>query len=215
MSGDTMGELGQIPRVRRSGHERFRDGERELDFDLLGFWQWSTSDVVSNATRGILAEYLVAQAVGAAEGVREEWATYDLLDPRDISIEVKSAAYLQSWHQDELSSICFSCGKTLAWDPKTNQYGTERQRHAQVYVFALLAHKDKATLDPLNLSQWEFYVVPTVALDKRERSQDSITLPSLRTLHGEPVEYSDLARAIGEAAATQMANGEAKTEPGT
>jgi len=214
-SEGTMGDLPQIPRVRRSGQERFHDGGRELGFGLLGFWQWSTSDVVSNATRVILAEYLVAQAIGAADDARDEWATYDLLDPRGVAIEVKSAAYLQSWHQAELSSICFSCGKTLAWDPETNQYGTERRRHAQVYVFALLAHKDKATLDPLDVSQWEFYVVPTVVLDERKRSQDSITLASLRALHGEAVKYSDLARAIEEAAATQTADGEAKADPGT
>jgi hypothetical protein len=31
---------------------------------------------------------------------------------------------------------------------------------------ALHAHQDKPTLDPWNLSQWEFYVLPTGVLDR-------------------------------------------------
>ena len=200
---EVMGEFDRIPSRRRSGSEPFRDADQELGFDLLSFWQWSSSDVVSNATRGVLAEYLVAGAIGAADGVREEWAAYDLCDPRNITIEVKSAAYLQSWYQERLSSVCFSCGKTLAWDAETNQQDQEKRRHAQVYVFALLAHQDQATLNPLDVSQWEFYVVPTVWLDQRSRSQHSITLPSLRSLHGAPVDYSQLRRAIYDAGKVQ------------
>jgi hypothetical protein len=208
-----MGDFGRIPRERRSGSEPFCDGDCPLGFDLLGFWQWSSSNVVSNATRGVLAEYLVARAIGAADGVRDEWAAYDLHDPRNISIEVKSAAYLQSWHQDRLSAISFNCARSLGWDAETNQQNTEKRRHAQVYVFALLAHQDQTTLNPLDVSQWEFYVVPTAVLDRRERSQQSITLPSLRALHGEPVEYSWLERAIGEAAAVQSAAAETEAGP--
>lgn len=195
-----MGEYGRIPQVRRDGSERFHSGGSDLGFDLLGFWEWSASDVVSNATRGRLAEYIIAQAIGAANGVRDEWAAYDLSDPRSISIEVKSAAYIQSWHQDRLSTISFNCPKSLAWDPETNRQSDVPCRQAEVYVFALLAHQDQGTLDPFDLSQWEFYVVPTVTLDRRERSQHSITLKSLRTLHGDPVAYDGLADAIARAA---------------
>ena len=195
-----MGQFGRIPQVRRDGSERFHDNGSDLGFDLRGFWEWSASDVVSNATRGRLAEYIVASAIGAAGGVRDEWAAYDLSDPRGISIEVKSAAYIQSWHQDKLSAISFGCPKSLAWDPETNRQATVPCRQAEVYVFALLAHQDQGTLDPFDLSQWEFYVLPTAALDRRERSQHSITLNSLRALHGEPVPYAGLADAIGKAA---------------
>lgn len=41
--------------IRRSGTEKFRTGADELDFDLLSFWQWSCSDLLSNATRGVVA----------------------------------------------------------------------------------------------------------------------------------------------------------------
>ena len=67
-----------------------------------------------------------------------------------------------------------------------------------MYVFALLAHKDKATVDPMDVGQWEFYVVPTRVLNERERSQHSITLPSLRKL-AQAVTYGELLGAVRQA----------------
>ena len=72
-----------------------------------------------------------------------------------------------------------------------------------MYVFALLAHTHQKTLDPLNVSQWEFFVVPTMSLDHRNRSQHSITLPSLKALSGESVRFSGLKRAVEEAGKIQ------------
>ncbi len=161
-----MSELGPIEPRRREGDESFHNADRVLDFDVLSFWKWSSSDLVSNATRGVLAEYLVTQALGVAEdSVREEWAAYDLKTPDGTRIEIKSAAYIQSWHQDRLSQIVFRVPKTRAWDKDTNRQSEDTQRQADVYVFALLAHTDQKTLDPLDLSQWEFFVVPTISLD--------------------------------------------------
>ena len=201
-----MGELDRLVAQRRSGSESFHNKNQELGFDLLDFWQWSSSDILSNAMRGVLAEYLVARAVGVADGVREEWAAYDLSGPHDTKIEVKSAAYLQSWYQQKLSSISFSCRKSLGWDAETNQQDREKRRHADVYVFALLDHQDKATVDPLDVSQWKFYVVPTFRLDQRTRSQHSITLASLeRELGIKPVDYSKLREAVDAAGVLQRA----------
>ncbi len=199
-----MNELGPIDLKRREGHEPFHVEGRALAFDLLSFWQWSSSDVVSNATRGVLAEYLVAQALGvAADSIREEWAPYDLKALDGTRIEVKSAAYIQSWHQDKLSRITFRVPKTHAWNKDTNRQSKTARYQADVYVFALLAHTDQRTLDPLNASQWEFFVVPTTSLDLRKRSQHSIALPSLRTLSGESVNYSRLKQAVEEAGKIQ------------
>lgn len=195
-----MTDLGPLPRVRLSGQESFHQAGQQLGFDVLSFWQWSASDLVSNTLRGVLAEYIVAQALGVADGIREEWAPFDLVDPRGITVEVKSAAFLQSWHQERLSSIVFSCPRTRAWNPESASYEPEPRRQAQVYVFALLAHQEQATLNPLDLSQWEFYVLPTVVLDARERSQSSITLSSLQALHGDPVRYCEIGEAVAAAA---------------
>lgn len=165
---------------------------------MLDYWRWSNSDLVSNASRGILAEYIVGKALGCDVQVRDEWATYDLLTPERYRVEVKSSAYLQSWHQKKLSTITFGYGKRRGWDSETGTEEAEPLRNSDVYVFALLAHQDQSTLNPLDLAQWKFYVVPTAWLDARERSQHSITLPSLRSAF-DSVMFCDLRDAVASA----------------
>ena len=189
--------LARIPLVPKTGNEPFHHNFVNFDFSLLEFWKWSFSDIVSNATRGVLAEFIVAKALGiSTEGARDEWARYDLKTADGITIQVKSAAYLQSWHQERFSSISFDIRKTRGWDADTNKQDAEAKRHADVYVFALLAHTDKGTVDPLNVGQWRFYVVPTSKLDARIRSQDSITLKCLEDEYGKSVLYFDLPKAV-------------------
>ncbi len=198
-----MSELGPIDTKRLTGHETVHERGRSLGFSVLEFWQWSASDLVSNATRGILAEYLVAHALGVEGGVRDEWAAYDVTAKDGTQIEVKSAAYIQSWHQHRPSQIVFRIRKTRAWDRESNRQSDEVRRQADVYVFAILAHREQATLDPLDVSQWRFFVVPTFHLDSRKRSQYSITLPSLEALAGEPVGFDALAKTVEQAGRVQ------------
>lgn len=89
--------------------------------------------------------------------------------------------------------------KTRACDAETNLQASERRRLADVYVFALLAHSDKTTIDPLDLSQWRFYALATAVLDVRTRSQHSITLKSREALAGAAVLYVQLPAAVERA----------------
>jgi hypothetical protein len=204
MSVESSRTLGRIEVERLKGNEPFRLAGERLPFSVHDFWSWSVSDLVSNATRGILAEYIVAKACGVDTSVpRDEWAPVDLVTPEGILIEVKSAAFIQSWYQEKLSAILFGVKKTLKWDPETNQQGSEPERAADVYIFALLAHRDQATLDPLNLDQWEFYVLPTATLNDRKRSQHSITLPSLKKLNAGPHDFGGLRDAVLQASFPQ------------
>jgi len=36
-----MADLGRLTIAQKTGEEPFRDGNRELGFDLLSFWRWS------------------------------------------------------------------------------------------------------------------------------------------------------------------------------
>ena len=186
-------KLGRLQVERKSGSERFRVGKIDLGLVLLAFWRWSVSDLVSNATRGRLAEYIVAQALCVdTSGPRDEWAAWDLETPEGAKVEVKSSAFLQVWSQRAYSKVVFSTLKTRAWSSETNRQEPDPRRHADVYVFALLDHKDKATVNPMNLSQWRFFVTPTAVLDARTRSQHSITLTTLKQLAKGSVHYSGL-----------------------
>jgi hypothetical protein len=195
-------KLPTITPTRKIGTEPFYRGGQPMPFDITSFWQWAMSDLVGNTARGVLAEYIVARALGlAGDGIRPEWSAYDLElpGPPPIKIEVKSAAYIQSWEQADYSKISYTVAKKRGWDP-VKGYTDDPKRHADVYVLALLAHKDQETLDSLNVDQWQFHVVPTGKLDERERSQHSITLPSLQALRVVAVPYDELLQAVRLAA---------------
>jgi hypothetical protein len=156
------------------------------------------------STRGLLAEFIVAKALDAADGVRIAWDAFDVTTRKGTKVEVKSAAYLQSWEQTKFSTIQFNVEKTTPLDEEKGSYRGEPRHAADVYVFAVLAEQNKSKVDPMNLDQWEFYVAPTKTLEKRKRSQQSITLNSLINekdeLEMEKVDFSGLKKAVERAA---------------
>src|ERR1700712_838353 len=156
----TLPLLDKVPATLKSGKERLSYNNQPTKFTILDFWRWSASDILSNATRGVLAEFLVATATNIdITQVRDEWGAFDLETPEGIKIEVKSAAYLQTWFQKAFSLISFSIKEARHWDSDTNILSTESKRHADVYVFCLLKHEIKSTVDPLKLDHWDFYVL--------------------------------------------------------
>ncbi len=188
-------ELARITPTRKSGAEPFCLGDRKLDCSLQEFWQWSLSDLASNASRGMLAEFIVAKALGiSTEGVRDEWQAFDLQTEAGHRLEVKSAAFLQTWAQKRLSKVCFSIRPSRRWDPNVNELVGESIRQSDAYIFALLAHTEKASLDPMNLDQWRFYVVPTTVINERFGKQSTITLEGLERVAGEGLLYDELAQ---------------------
>ncbi len=72
--------------TRKTGKEIFSNDGIPLNFNLLNFWQWSVSDLISNSTRGILAEYIVATALDLSDGFRVEWDAFDLLTADNTKI---------------------------------------------------------------------------------------------------------------------------------
>jgi hypothetical protein len=172
-------DLDKIPATLKTGAETIS----ETGKTLLDFWRWNGSDLASNTTRGRLAEFIVSIALGIdLSAPRDEWSAWDLTSPEGIRIEVKSSAYLQSWKQRSLSKIIFSIRSARPWDGTSG--GTENmpKRTSDVYAFCLLKHQDKETLNPLDLGQWEFYVLSTNEVNNYKRSTTSITLASLQKL---------------------------------
>ncbi len=165
-------------------------------FSIQDFWIWAASDVLNNILRGTIAEYIVSQATGACAPVRVEWDPIDITTPEGIKIEVKSAAYLQSWHQDRPSAISFGIAKTYPWDWKTNQYGEKQVRNADVYVFCVLIHLDDQTINPLELTQWEFYILPTSTLDSSLGDQKTVSLSRLKELGAIALGYDQIRDAV-------------------
>ena len=163
------------------------------------YWRWAYSDIVGNTSRGLLAQFIVATALGDTRPVVDIWAPYDVIAEDGTTIEVKSAAYLQSWGQTKFSRIQFQVPETWEWDAVSGEYvGAKPRRQAETYVFAVLSELDKARLNPLDSRQWEFYVVATSVLDKELGETKSLSLPVLKRM-AKPVPIDDLRSAVGAA----------------
>jgi len=143
------------------------------------FWKWAFSDFMSNALRGVLAEYIVACAIGCTERRRVEWDAYDLVTLDGTKVEVKSSAYLQSWQQDKHSAIRFDISQKKSWDAESNKSLKDATRSADVYVFCLFAATDKTTANPLDESQWSFLVCSSYFLNQEFGQQKTVGLASL------------------------------------
>lgn len=160
------------------------------------FWQWAMSDLLGNRNRGILAEYIVGKLIGADLSTpRLEWDCYDLVYG-DHKIEVKSSAYIQTWHQpsDKRSTPQFGIAPHECWDARTNSNDKEKRRWADVYVFCVFpADRKSDSRDVLDLNQWRFYVATTKTLDMHITAETkSIGMTKVRQICGEPVLYSEL-----------------------
>jgi hypothetical protein len=158
---------------------------------VTDFWRFSLGDLRMNSTRGYLAEFLVAQALGV-KAFRVEWDAYDLLFG-EIRVEVKSSAYLQSWKQPRLSTITFG-GLQARVLKADNSYELERTFNADVYVFCTQTCQSHDLYDPLDVSQWSFDVVSAGAI--ANLNQKSMGLSTVRKLSGGATEYSEVATVV-------------------
>jgi hypothetical protein len=191
-------DLGARKVVQLDGGEVFRCCDVGLPLSLVDFWRWAYSNLVANNLRGHLAEFLVASDLNTARGVRVEWDDYDVKTQSGLKVEVKSAAYLQAWSQDKYSLISFDVAPTRAFNNTIGARENEAARNSTVYVFCLLAHRDKKTLDPTNLDQWEFYVLPTQKITNELGTQKALSLNRLLRLGPKKCRYGGISAAIDE-----------------
>ena len=188
--------LNALDPIRKTGGESFLFNGESTNIKLQEFWSWSSSDVLNNAMRGVLAEFIVASSLGIADSCRVEWDAYDIITKEGKKIEVKSAAYLQSWKQSRLSNIGFDIRPTCSLNSETNIYNNDQIRQADIYVFCILSHKDKLTVNPLDLDQWDFYIIDTAILNEVYPHQKRISLNPLLGLNPIKARYSEIKKAI-------------------
>jgi hypothetical protein len=167
------------------------------------FWQFALGDLRMNNARGYLAEFLVGKALGIPNLKRIEWDSYDLLIG-DITVEIKSSAYLQSWEQKKPSALSFSGLQGTRYHPRAPGDGTDplgRPFNAMVYFFCAHTATEHAKYDQLDVSQWQFHVVPRSAL--AATGLKSLGIAKVRELSGGPTPWADLAKSVTAAAADQ------------
>lgn len=141
--------------------------------DVDAFLRWTTGDLLAPANRAAYAEWLVHRALGADPGRYRREAPVQLRAGA-LALAVRSAACVLSRDQQQPAAISFAI----------------EERAATAFVFCLLMEQDPQLADPLNLSQWLFWVVPTVRLHPERRS---IGLQPLIRAHGDGVDFGGLA----------------------
>lgn len=187
-------------------------GDEQLvgcEASVVDFWRFAMSDLRTNNVRGYLAEFLVAKAVGAP-GPRLEWDAYDVMAPDGTRIEVKSSAYLQVWDQRRPSRIVFSGLRGRTWTPQGGE-APEATYNADVYVFSVQTALRHEEYNPLDVGQWQFYVLPRVTIEAMGYS--SVSLPTLQAAAGASTPYPELAGAIARAAAASVPGASSGSEP--
>lgn len=160
------------------------------DVTITDFWSWAYSDVLSNRNRAVFAEFIVGFLLDVLDTPRIEWDSVDLRY-KGKGIEVKSAAYLQSWSQNQPSRITFSIEKKKSWFADSNTYSPEPVRAADCYVFCLFNTIEREKANVLDLTQWRFWVVPSTRIDQEMKDGKSISFSKLSRIH-EPVDYHEL-----------------------
>ena len=175
------------PKSKLSPDQEFTGAE--TPFSIGEFWQWAFSDLQENITRGVLAEVLVAKALGISLSVRQAWEDYDLETEHGLRIVVRTSGYLQAWRQQKPSAPQFGQLRARSWDAKEGHSAEPRYR-ADVFVFAVHTAKRHEDYDMLDLTQWEFYVADCETLARLGTT--SIGLSKVRRIAEGPVMFSDL-----------------------
>ena len=162
--------------------------------NALEFWQWAYGDILDDDVKGAFAEWLVHKLLGVVTPRRVSWANSDVITPEGVRIEVKSTVVWQSWKllderglpeakpkhppiQDD-RKIRFS-GLKARDSTAVPDSSKPKAFKSDLYVFAFQHNADPATWSAFDLSQWEFFVVPTAKL--AELGWESISLATLRS----------------------------------
>lgn len=161
---------------------------------LADFWSWAYSDLLSNRNRAVLAEFIVGATLAVLDSPRLEWDAVDLIY-QGKTIEVKSAAFLQSWQQDRPSRIVFDISQKISWFASSNTWSKVPVRAADCFVFCLYPETDVTKADILDIVSWQFFVLSKEFIDKKFNDQKSVSLNVLRKI-SKPISVKHLKEAI-------------------
>ncbi|MDE0046939.1 MAG: hypothetical protein OXU19_13940 [bacterium] len=175
-----------------------------IDRSVDNFRRWVLSDWKSPTTRALLAEYYVRIATGTDSEGADDFNYVDIVLEDGSTIEVKATALLQPARNNKLerSSAKFAIGKkSWAWDDRSWDWlpsPDAPKRWADCYVLCLENMDDPTRYDPLDLAQWEFFVIPTFTIDEVFGDQKSVTVGRLKQEGFCSVGFVDLAEEISD-----------------
>jgi hypothetical protein len=169
---------------------------------VLDFWQYAFSNINANVLRGAYAEFLVECAIKDLSKIetREAWGDWDVLGEDGTKIEVKCCSYIQDWDQQDYTKIQWGGlkAKELYYSEAIKPFKEigNADYKSDVYVLALLKHKDHETLNILDLDQWDFYVLSRDQIRIVANNGPRVTAAMLIEHYIKVVGFKGLAEAI-------------------
>ena len=171
--------------------------------DIQRFRAWVLGGLVDNETRGIFAEWLVGQALGAiGDGdIRQGWDAYDLLHD-EVNVEVKASGLSQSWNPDERSNPRFDVApRKWTWLASEDEWieNDPPARPADVYVFCLHEPVPATNENVVDPTAWKFWVLSARTLDDQLGPQKSVGIATLNGLVA-PIGWDEIQNAVDRSA---------------
>ena len=177
-----------------SGKEPFTNNGILTDYTVNDFWSFQFSNILHDPDE--IAEFLVAKALGLDKPFnKDHWTLYDI-DYNGIRVEVKETAYYHSFNEPGKISNQRVFGITKANSNYENPDEKNRfERQNDVYVFCLLKGETAEDAWPLELSHWEFYIVPTSVINKECGDQKTVSLSRVQNFT-KPVDFEHIKETV-------------------
>jgi hypothetical protein len=174
------------------GNEKFVFDGESTEFDFLDFWRFHFSNIYDLQDK--LAEFIVSKALGVNEAQNDQYWTLWDVSYRGKRIEVKETSYYHSFNEEGKVSNRRSFGITMAnGSYDTGKSGNEEFcRQNDIYVFCLNIGDTRETSYPLNLNNWEFYIVPTSVINEKCGNNKTISLGRIKGLGFSAKRYNEI-----------------------
>lgn len=186
------------------GEEPFTNNGVPINLTIQDFWQYESSNIYNLQPR--IAEFLVGKALGLEAPTNSQyWTLWDIdyvpkwLDGKMVRVEVKGTSYYHPWSENRVSEL-----RSFDIEPTNLGYETEdgkqMGRNCDIYVFCLNRGFTREESNPMDVSNWEFYVAATSYLNEVvSPTQKTISLGKLRKLKGvKLVPYENLKEEIDQ-----------------
>lgn len=162
-------------------NEKFIFNNNELDFGILDLWESKYSNIFN--MQDVIAEFLVEKALGIDKAQNTDyWTLYDILY-RGCRIEIKQTGYYHPWNENGEISNIRRFGITMAnsnYEFEDMENKIERQN--DIYIFCLNTGETKENSNPMNIANWEFYIVPTKIINNICGDNKTIGLNKVREI---------------------------------
>ena len=174
-----------------TGNESFDLDGKPIGLKIQDFWRFKYSNIYFLLES--IAEFLVAKALGLYEPHNADWWTLYDIRYRDFRIEVKETSYYHPWNSNGVVSKQRTFGITMANSAYENFSSVNKhERQNDIYVFCLNKGNTREESNPLNLNNWDFYIVPTSLINRHCREQKTISLGRIKRLGFLPMPYDKI-----------------------